>query len=236
MNNAAEKPNAFRTILPAWLVVGILDISSALTIWFCRGVPLQHGLQSLVLPLLGPSTFEGGLSTAALGLATHFFIAFVVVVVFYLASRQLPLLRQQAFLFGILYGIAVYLVMYWIVLPAAFPKFRHSLSNDPLAIAIHIVLIGLPTASWCAAVRGPRRANPHLIATNRSPAISAVHARLKVSSTASPSGMTDPLDFTGKVVLVTGSSRGLGAAMIKAFGERGAQCVVNFISDPEGQK
>ncbi len=47
--------------------------------------------------------------------------------------------------------------------------------------------------------------------------------------------MTDPLDFSGKVVLVTGSSRGLGAAMIEAFGERGAQCVVNFISDPEGR-
>ena len=47
--------------------------------------------------------------------------------------------------------------------------------------------------------------------------------------------MTDPFDFTGKVVLVTGSSRGLGAAMIKAFGDRGAHCVVNFISDPEGK-
>ena len=46
--------------------------------------------------------------------------------------------------------------------------------------------------------------------------------------------MTDPLDYSGKVVLVTGSSRGLGAAMITAFGERGAQCVVNFINDPDG--
>lgn len=45
--------------------------------------------------------------------------------------------------------------------------------------------------------------------------------------------MTDPLDYKGKIVLVTGSSRGLGAAMIKAFGDRGAQCVVNFINDPE---
>jgi 3-oxoacyl-[acyl-carrier protein] reductase len=47
--------------------------------------------------------------------------------------------------------------------------------------------------------------------------------------------MIAPFDFTGKVVLVTGSSRGLGAAMIKAFGDRGAQCVVNFVSDPEGK-
>jgi 3-oxoacyl-[acyl-carrier protein] reductase len=43
------------------------------------------------------------------------------------------------------------------------------------------------------------------------------------------------LDFTGKVVLVTGSSRGIGAEMIKAFGKRGAKCVVNYFTDPEGQ-
>ena len=47
--------------------------------------------------------------------------------------------------------------------------------------------------------------------------------------------MPDPLDFTGKVVLVTGSSRGIGAEMIKAFGRRGAKCVVNYVVDPEGK-
>ena len=47
--------------------------------------------------------------------------------------------------------------------------------------------------------------------------------------------MADPLDFSGKVALVTGSSRGLGAEMIKAFGQRGARCVVNYISDPAGE-
>jgi len=46
--------------------------------------------------------------------------------------------------------------------------------------------------------------------------------------------MTDPLDFTDKVVLVTGSSRGIGAEMIKAFGARGANCVVNYVADPDG--
>src|SRR5947199_8491795 len=47
--------------------------------------------------------------------------------------------------------------------------------------------------------------------------------------------MNDPLDFTGKVVLVTGSSRGIGAEMIKAFGKRGAKCIVNYFTDPQGQ-
>jgi len=48
--------------------------------------------------------------------------------------------------------------------------------------------------------------------------------------------MSDPLDFTGKVVLVTGSSRGIGAEMIKAFGQRGAKCVVNYVVDPGQNK
>jgi 3-oxoacyl-[acyl-carrier protein] reductase len=47
--------------------------------------------------------------------------------------------------------------------------------------------------------------------------------------------MSDPLDFTGKIVLVTGSSRGIGAEVIKAFGRRGGQCVVNYVADPQGQ-
>jgi hypothetical protein len=37
-------------------------------------------------------------------------------------------------------------VMYWFVLPIAFPTFRHRMGNELLAIAIHISLIGLPCA------------------------------------------------------------------------------------------
>jgi 3-oxoacyl-[acyl-carrier protein] reductase len=47
--------------------------------------------------------------------------------------------------------------------------------------------------------------------------------------------MPDPLDFSGKVVLVTGSSRGIGAEMVKTFGQCGAQCVVNYVTDAQGQ-
>ncbi|PYJ36233.1 MAG: beta-ketoacyl-ACP reductase [Verrucomicrobia bacterium] len=47
--------------------------------------------------------------------------------------------------------------------------------------------------------------------------------------------MSNPLDFTGKIVLVTGSSRGIGAEMIKAFGARAAQCVLNYIADAQDE-
>ena len=47
--------------------------------------------------------------------------------------------------------------------------------------------------------------------------------------------MKSPFDFTGKVALITGSSRGIGAEMIRAFGTHGAQCVVNYVADAQGQ-
>ena len=40
--------------------------------------------------------------------------------------------------------------------------------------------------------------------------------------------------FPGKVVLVTGSSRGMGAAILGAFARAGATCIVNYFGDAEG--
>src|SRR4051794_2757091 len=42
-------------------------------------------------------------------------------------------------------------------------------------------------------------------------------------------------DFAGKVVLVTGSSRGMGAAILEAFAAAGATCVLNYFEDEAGQ-
>jgi len=137
---------AFRAILTAGFVVGVLDISSAFVIWWQRGVALQRGLQGIAAGLLGARSYEGGIATAGLGLALHFFVAFMVVSVFYLASRKMTLLTKQPLISGVVYGIGVYIVMYWGVLPMAFPAFRHRLWNELLELAIHICLIGLPTA------------------------------------------------------------------------------------------
>jgi hypothetical protein len=141
-----NKIGALRAILTAGLVVGVLDISSAFVIWWQRGVGTRRGLQGIAAGLLGSNSYDGGLITAGLGLALHFFVAFVVVSVFYLASRKIEFLTIHPVVSGVLYGIGVYIVMYWLVLPTAFPMFRHRLGNELLAIAIHISLIGLPCA------------------------------------------------------------------------------------------
>ena len=135
---------ASQTIASAGLVAGILDITSAFVIATIKGVGSMRMLQGIASGLIGPRSFEGGLATAACGLAIHFLIAFTVATIFYLTSRRLSFLTQNAIVSGLLYGIAVYLFMYWIVIRLVFPNAHPSLSRDVTAVLVHMFLIGLP--------------------------------------------------------------------------------------------
>ena len=149
--SAASSPSerkAYRAIFVGGLIAGILDISSA----FINSA-IHHGrnpigiLQGIASALLGPESFNGGLATAALGLAIHFLIATVACAVFYLASRKITFLVKQAILCGALYGVVVYLFMYQVVLPIAFPRrIPQSLGQVITAVIIHMVCVGLPIA------------------------------------------------------------------------------------------
>jgi len=139
-----DRSRAFRAIASAGLIAGILDITSAFVIAELKGTGSIRMLQGIASGLLGPRSFEGGMGTAGLGLAIHFLIAFTAASVFYAASRKLTFLTQHAVTSGLLYGIAVYLSMYWIVVPLAFVNARHSVSRDVTAVIIHMLLIGLP--------------------------------------------------------------------------------------------
>lgn len=47
--------------------------------------------------------------------------------------------------------------------------------------------------------------------------------------------MAHEIDLGGKVALVTGGSRGIGAAIVRTLAGAGAVCAVNYIADPEGK-
>ena len=141
-----KNSGAFRAILITGLVVGAMDITSAVVITLLHGGTITRLMQFIASGLLGKPAFQGGLTTAALGLALHFVIAFGLVTVFYFASRKLAFLRQRPVLSGIAYGLIVFAIMNLIVLPLSAATPRHSLSGDLIQIAIHMFIIGLPTS------------------------------------------------------------------------------------------
>lgn len=140
-----KNSGAFRAILTAGLIVGVLDISSAFILSYPKGVGPIGVLQGVAAGLVGrEAAITGGLATAGLGLAIHFFIAFVVSSVFYIASGKLIFLTQHAVISGLLYGVVIYCFMYWIVMPLAYPIVHPSISRDVTAVCVHMLLIGLP--------------------------------------------------------------------------------------------
>jgi len=145
MSMQLRKSRAVPAIFWAGLIAGVMDITAAFVTWAPQGVSPIRILQGIASGLLGPKSFAGGWKTAALGAVCHFFIAFSAATVFYVASRKLTFMTRRPIVSGILYGIAVYLVMYWIVMPLSnFHKRPFSWSATVIAIITHMVCVGTP--------------------------------------------------------------------------------------------
>ncbi len=144
-NVTTQPSRAIPAIILAGLICGIMDITVAFVNWGLRGVRPARLLQAIASGLLGPLSFQGGWPTVLLGGACHFFIAFSAAAVFYLASRKLRFLTRYAIVSGIAYGVSVYLVMYWIVMPLSrLARAPSPLPQTILAILTHMVCVGLP--------------------------------------------------------------------------------------------
>jgi uncharacterized membrane protein YagU involved in acid resistance len=134
----------FGVILLAGLTSGVLDITCTLTLNKLKGTAPTRTLQTIASGLLGPKSFTGGPSTAALGLGFHFLIAVVAASAYYIASRKLGVLIEYAVLCGLLYGIAVHLFMSFIVLPLSSLRRPFSATVFATQLVIHMFFVGLP--------------------------------------------------------------------------------------------
>lgn len=140
-----EKSRALPSIFWAGLLCGVLDISAAFATWASRGVTPVDILHVIASGLIGAKSFDGGARTAGLGLALHFLIAFSAAAVFYAASKRLGILTRRPVVSGVTYGVAVYVVMQWIVIPLSnYHPAAFSLFNSTVAIVTHMVCVGLP--------------------------------------------------------------------------------------------
>jgi hypothetical protein len=137
------KRKALLAIAIGGLTAGTLDLAQACII-FGTKVPLV-----IAAGLLGRQlAFRGGVGTYVLGILLHFFIAFSVTATYFVASRRLLFLIEHPVVCGLFYGIAVELVMGYVVLPLSALQARgpYELHDVLTGMVVHMVVIGLPVS------------------------------------------------------------------------------------------
>ena len=101
-------------ILLAGIVAGTLDIGAASLI---SGRDPVFISQFIAGGLLGKDALQGGMQTAALGLVLQWAMSALIAAIFMTASGMWPVLRQHWLVSGIAYGVPVYFVMEYVVMP-----------------------------------------------------------------------------------------------------------------------
>ena len=130
-------------ILVGGFVAGLLDMTSAY-LTFGRFMPL-----GIAGGLIGAAARHPAAGPYVLGLLLHYFIAFSAAAVYCIASRKLRFLRENFFVCGLFYGIAVFLVMNLVVLPLSAYHAMGPYTYRGLVegLLVHMFLIGLPIST-----------------------------------------------------------------------------------------
>jgi hypothetical protein len=138
-----------KTIVSGALAAGLLDgLDAVFFIGWFRGAHSIRVFQFIASGLLGVKAFDEGSWAAALGVGLHFLISFGVASSYYALSSRFPALLRRPLLFGPIFGLAVFLIMHYLIVPmSAAPKQPPAALPDVLNLLLsHTLFVGLPIA------------------------------------------------------------------------------------------
>ena len=168
--------NRIIAIVLGGLAAGVLDILYAFIVYgpLSYNLSPMRVLQSVAAGWIGRDASRAGdWGTAMLGLGSHFLIATLMAAAFVIAAGAFKMLTRNAVLWGLVYGLLLYVAMNYVVVPlsaageygafphsfeevmmrlqAAFSEVRPPPSERfpwmlPGTIFTHVVLVGLPIA------------------------------------------------------------------------------------------
>jgi hypothetical protein len=142
-----------RPILLGGFIAGTIDIGAAT--WInSTSVPVI--LKAVASGVLGSASFQEGAAAAGLGLALQWLMSLVIAATFVVATRNRPWMRRQWVVAGISYGVVIFFVMNYVVVPLS--RVGHPPRFTPRQFAenmLAMLLFGLLIAFF-ARVR-PRR-------------------------------------------------------------------------------
>ncbi|HEV8695697.1 MAG TPA: hypothetical protein VGQ93_16170 [Lysobacter sp.] len=113
-----KSSTAWSQVLWGGLIVASADIIFATTLWFTWNTAgLIRVFQTIAVGVLGKASFDGGVAAALLGAGLQVFMATMFVVAYTLVSRGAPGLLRKPLVYGPLYGVMLYLIMNFVVMP-----------------------------------------------------------------------------------------------------------------------
>ena len=130
-------------ILLGGFIAGTIDIGAAALINFVSPIRI---LNFIAGGLLGKTALAGGASIALLGLVLQWAMSLIIATVYVVASRWLPILRRRWIVGGLAYGVIIFLVMNYVVVPlsawAKWPRFTAvQFAEDMLAMLLFGLIV-----------------------------------------------------------------------------------------------
>ncbi len=140
-----------RNVLLGGFFAGLADFIYPTVKTVLAGNPWTQPWKGVASGLLGKAARDGGLEMVALGAALHFFICMSGAALLYLIVSRVKFLPRHWLVLAVAYGIAVLLVMNYVILPlSAIGRGIYPLEQLHIHAFWHIVLVGLPTGFFVA--------------------------------------------------------------------------------------
>ncbi|MEO8113249.1 MAG: hypothetical protein ABI655_02630 [Phenylobacterium sp.] len=144
---AAGRKGVLSAILAGGITAATCDFIAAMLIY---GLSPERVGKAVARGWFGKAARDGGADVVAIGVASHYFILIVAAAIFVFASLRFPILRRMAWVTGPVFGICIYVVMHFVVLPLSAV---HASGNPPGIQFVeeflgHMFVIGLPIALW----------------------------------------------------------------------------------------
>ena len=145
---------ATRYILIGGFLAGLADFIYPTVKTLMAGNPWTQPWKGVASGLLGKAAIEGGMEMVVLGALLHWFICISAAAILYFIVSRVKFLPRHWVPLAIIHGVAVLLVMNYVILPLSqIGRGIYPLEKLHVHAFWHIVLVGIPTAFFVSLIR-----------------------------------------------------------------------------------
>ena len=135
-----------KKVLRIGILIGFFDAAAAvINAYISFGLMPHRVFQYIASGLLGKNAYQTQFLPVCIGIFIHFSIAITITFIFYQAYSRWGKVAVPKLLLGASYGVGVWLVMNYIVIPfSLIGTYPANTTQIVIGLLIHIFVIGIP--------------------------------------------------------------------------------------------